>query len=117
MVEWILKTGQENPFLQQYDRLLDLCLKYDVTLSLGDGMRPGCINDATDFFQIEELKTLGMLAKRAHERNVQVMIEGPGHIPIHEVEKNVRMQKQICGNIPFYVLGPIVTDIASKLVV
>ncbi|MCI5167037.1 MAG: thiamine biosynthesis protein ThiC, partial [Candidatus Electrothrix sp. GM3_4] len=110
--EWIKKTGKENPFYEHFDRLLDICEKHDVCISLGDGLRPGAIKDSTDAPQIEELITLGELTKRAWERKVQVMIEGPGHVPLHEVEMNMQLQKKLCHNAPFYVLGPLVTDIA-----
>lgn len=110
--EWIRFNDQENPLFEQYDRLLDIAYKYDMTLSLGDGMRPGCVADATDRAQIIELLTLGELASRAFERNVQVMIEGPGHVPLHQIEANILLQKQLCHGAPFYVLGPLVTDIA-----
>lgn len=109
---WILKNKKENPLYSDYDRLLEIAYKYDMTLSLGDGMRPGCLADATDRAQIQELITLGELAKRAYEKNVQVMIEGPGHVPLNEIETNIKLQKKLCNNAPFYVLGPLVTDIA-----
>ena len=109
---WIIKNKKENPLYENFDRLLDIAYKYDLTLSLGDGMRPGCLADATDDAQITELKTLGRLAKRAYEKNVQVMIEGPGHVPLQDIKKNMEMQKKYCNNAPFYVLGPVVTDIA-----
>jgi len=109
---WIMKNNTENPLLTQYDRLLDIAYKYDMTLSLGDGMRPGCLSDATDRAQIEELITLGELAKRAYDKNVQVMIEGPGHVPLNQIATNMQIQKKLCNNAPFYVLGPLVTDIA-----
>ncbi len=112
LVEWMVKNGKENPFYEHFDRLLDICEQYDICLSLGDGLRPGCLKDATDAPQIEELITLGELTKRAWARNVQVMIEGPGHVPLNEVEMNMKMQKKLCHNAPFYVLGPLVTDIA-----
>ncbi|MDP3790240.1 MAG: phosphomethylpyrimidine synthase ThiC [Candidatus Omnitrophota bacterium] len=112
IAQWIAKTGKENPFYVYYDEILDIAHKYDVTLSLGDGMRPGCIKDATDKAQITELKTLGALATRARKAGVQVMIEGPGHVPINQIKRNIEMEKSICDNAPFYVLGPIVTDIA-----
>ncbi|MDU9048607.1 MAG: phosphomethylpyrimidine synthase ThiC [Candidatus Electrothrix sp. Rat3] len=112
LFEWIKKTGKENPFYEHFDRLLDICEKHDVCISLGDGLRPGAIKDSTDAPQIEELITLGELTKRAWERKVQVMIEGPGHVPLHEVEMNMQLQKKLCHNAPFYVLGPLVTDIA-----
>jgi phosphomethylpyrimidine synthase len=109
---WILKNKKENPLYSQFDRLLDIAYKYDMTLSLGDGMRPGCLSDATDRAQIHELLVLGELAKRAYEKNVQVMIEGPGHMPINQIITNMQLQKKLCNNAPFYVLGPLVTDIA-----
>ncbi len=109
---WILKNQKENPLYSDYDRLLDIAYKYDLTLSLGDGMRPGCLADATDRAQIQELITLGELAKRAYDKNVQVIIEGPGHVPLNEIELNMKLQKKLCNNAPFYVLGPLVTDIA-----
>ncbi|MBM3297299.1 MAG: phosphomethylpyrimidine synthase ThiC [Candidatus Aminicenantes bacterium] len=109
---WMLHNQKENPLYSGYDRLLDLAAKYDFTLSLGDGLRPGSVLDATDRPQIEELLTLGELVKRAWERDVQVMVEGPGHIPLDQVEMNIRLQKRVCHEAPFYVLGPLVTDIA-----
>jgi len=109
---WMNIHQNENPFYEYFDELLEICQKYDVTLSLGDGMRPGSIYDSTDASQISELITLGNLTKRAWEKNVQVMIEGPGHIPLNEVEANIKLAKSLCHNAPFYVLGPIVTDIA-----
>lgn len=112
LFEWMEKTGNENPFYEHFDRLLAACEKYDMCISLGDGLRPGCIKDSTDAPQIEELITLGELTKRAWAKNVQVMIEGPGHVPLHEVEMNMKLQKKLCHNAPFYVLGPLVTDIA-----
>jgi phosphomethylpyrimidine synthase len=113
MVGWMLHNDCENPLYQQYDRLLDIAREFDVTLSLGDGMRPGSLADATDRTQIEELLTLGELVQRAQEAGVQVMVEGPGHIPLDQIETNVRLQKSICKGAPFYVLGPLVTDIAA----
>lgn len=112
LVTWMVANGEENPLYEQFDRLLEIAGKYDVTLSLGDGFRPGCIADATDRAQIYELILLGELAERALEMGVQVMIEGPGHIPFQEVELNVLLEKKLCHNAPFYVLGPLVTDIA-----
>ncbi len=109
---WMLHNGQENPFYAQFDRLLEICLAYDVALSLGDGMRPGCQADATDRAQVEELLILGELADRAREAGVQVFVEGPGHIPLDQVIMNVQLQKRICKGAPFYVLGPLVTDVA-----
>ncbi len=109
---WMLHNKKENPLYSGYDRLLELARKYDFTLSLGDGLRPGSVLDATDRPQIEELLTLGELVKRAWAADVQVMVEGPGHVPLDQVEMNVRLQKRICNEAPFYVLGPLVTDIA-----
>ncbi len=109
---WMEMNKKENPFYEYYDRLLDICAKYDVTLSLGDACRPGCTHDATDAAQIEELITLGELTKRAWSRNVQVMIEGPGHMVLTEIAANMKIEKRLCHNAPFYVLGPLVTDIA-----
>lgn len=109
---WMELNNQENPFYEHYDRLLDICEKYDVTISLGDACRPGSIHDSTDASQIEELITLGELTKRAWARNVQVMIEGPGHMAINEIAANMQLEKRLCHGAPFYVLGPLVTDIA-----
>jgi phosphomethylpyrimidine synthase len=109
---WMELNNKENPFYEYFDELLDICEEYDVTLSLGDSLRPGSIEDGTDASQIEELIVLGELTKRAWDRNVQVMIEGPGHIAINEIEANVLLEKKLCHGAPFYVLGPIVTDIA-----
>ena len=112
MFTWMQLNDRENPFYEYYDRLLDICEKYDVSLSLGDGCRPGCLNDSTDASQVEELITLGELTKEAWKRNVQVMIEGPGHMAMHEIPGNMMMEKRLCHGAPFYVLGPIVTDVA-----
>ena len=112
-VGWILHNEQENPLYQYYDRLLEIAHRYDVTLSLGDGMRPGCLADATDHAQVEELLILGELVQRAWKAGVQVMVEGPGHIPLNQIETNVKLQKSICKGAPFYVLGPLVTDIGA----
>lgn len=109
---WMELTGNENPFYEYYDRVLEIFSKYDVTMSLGDACRPGSINDSTDASQIEELIVLGELTKRAWERNVQVMIEGPGHMAINEIAANMVLEKRLCHGAPFYVLGPIVTDVA-----
>ena len=109
---WMELNKRENPFYEHYDRLLDICEQYDVTISLGDACRPGSINDATDASQIEELITLGELTKRAWARNVQVMIEGPGHMALNEIAANMLLEKKLCHGAPFYVLGPLVTDIA-----
>ncbi len=112
LVEWMIYNERENPLYEHYDRLLEMARKYDLTLSLGDGARPGCIADATDRTQIDELLTLGELRDRAVREGIQVIIEGPGHVPINQVELNMKMQKEICKGAPFYVLGPLVTDIA-----
>ncbi|MEI6092213.1 MAG: phosphomethylpyrimidine synthase ThiC, partial [bacterium] len=112
MCGWILKNEQENPLYEYFDRLVEIAYKYDVTLSVGDGFRPGSVCDATDRGQVEELITLGELAQYAREKNVQVMIEGPGHVPIQDVKMNVDLQKRLCNGAPFYVLGPLTTDIA-----
>jgi phosphomethylpyrimidine synthase len=112
LLAWMLHNGRENPFYARYDRLLEIARRHDVTLSLGDGLRPGSILDATDRPQIEELLTLGELVKRAREAGVQVMVEGPGHVPLDQVEMNMRLEKRVCDGAPFYVLGPLVTDIA-----
>lgn len=109
---WMEMTGQENPFYEHYDEILDICREYDVTLSLGDACRPGCLQDATDASQIEELITLGELTKRAWEKDVQIMIEGPGHMPMNQIAANMEIQKTLCHGAPFYVLGPLVTDVA-----
>lgn len=109
---WMEMNDQENPFYEHYERLLDICETYDVTLSLGDACRPGCTHDATDAAQIEELITLGELTRCAWERDVQVMIEGPGHMVLTEIAANMKLEKRLCHNAPFYVLGPLVTDIA-----
>ena len=109
---WMEMTGEENPFFQYFDEILDICREYDVTLSLGDACRPGCLQDATDASQIEELITLGELTKRAWEKDVQIMIEGPGHMPLNQIAANMEIQKTLCHGAPFYVLGPIVADIA-----
>lgn len=109
---WMELNQRENPFYEYFDRLLDICEKYDLTLSLGDACRPGCIDDATDASQIKELMVLGELTKRAWDRNVQVIIEGPGHMAINEIEANMLLQKKLCHGAPFYVLGPLVTDVA-----
>jgi phosphomethylpyrimidine synthase len=111
LLEWMIYNEKDNPLYEQYDRLLEIALKYDMTLSLGDGMRPGCLADATDRTQLEELLTLGELRDRSVDANVQVIIEGPGHVPLNQVELNVRLEKEICKGAPFYVLGPLVTDI------
>ncbi|MCR5126239.1 MAG: phosphomethylpyrimidine synthase ThiC [Treponema sp.] len=109
---WMVMTGNENPFYEYYDEILDICEKYDVTVSLGDACRPGCLADATDVCQIEELVRLGELTDRAWKHNVQVMVEGPGHVPLNQIAANMQVQQTICKGAPFYVLGPLVTDIA-----
>ncbi len=110
---WMLKHHKENPFYEIFDDILEICRKYDVSLSLGDGLRPGCLADASDKPQIEELKVLGELTLRAWEKDIQVMIEGPGHVPINEIERNVRLEQIYCYEAPFYVLGPLVLDIGA----
>ncbi len=112
LAAWMHHHNMENPLLEYYDRLLEIVKRYDVTLSLGDGMRPGALADATDRAQVEELVTLGGLAERARVAGVQVMIEGPGHVPLNQIETNVQMEKEICNGAPFYVLGPLTTDCA-----
>lgn len=109
---WMLHNEKENPLYENYDAILDICEKYDVTISLGDGLRPGCLADATDRAQITELMTLGELVDRAWARGVQVMVEGPGHVPFDQIAANMKLEKRLCHNAPFYVLGPLVTDIA-----
>ena len=109
---WMSKTGNENPFYEYYDEILDICREYDMTISLGDGARPGCLADAGDLLQIEELVRLGELTQRAWDKDVQVMVEGPGHVPLNQVKANMEIQQSLCKGAPFYVLGPIVTDIA-----
>lgn len=112
MFAWMEMTGEENPFYEFYDEVLEICRQYDVTMSLGDACRPGSIADASDISQMEELVTLGELTKRAWEKDVQVIIEGPGHMPLDQIEANMRIQQTVCHGAPFYVLGPLVTDIA-----
>jgi len=112
LAEWMIHNKKENPFYENFDELLKIAKKYDAVISLGDGLRPGCIADNTDSAQIEELKTLGELQQYALKRNVQTMIEGPGHVPIDQIEKNIKLEKKYCHNAPFYVLGPLTTDIA-----
>jgi phosphomethylpyrimidine synthase len=113
MAAWMMHYHQENPFYQAYDQILDICKKYDVSLSLGDSLRPGCLYDASDEAQLGELKVLGELTLRAWEKDVQVMIEGPGHVPLNQIERNVKLEQEYCHEAPFYVLGPLVTDIAA----
>ena len=112
LFEWMTKKDRENPFYENYDRVLEICKKYDVTLSLGDGLRPGSLRDATDAAQIQELIILGELTKVSWKEKVQVMIEGPGHVPLNEVAANMIIEKKLCHGAPFYVLGPLVTDVA-----
>ena len=112
MASWIKHNGEENPLYENYDYLLELSYEYDITLSLGDGLRPGCLADASDIPQIQELVNLGGLVKRAQDANVQVMVEGPGHMPLNQIKANMEIQKTICHGAPFYVLGPLVTDLA-----
>lgn len=112
LYRWITVKEMENPLYEQFDRLLDIAKRYGVTLSLGDGMRPGCIADAGDMLQLGELRVLGDLAKRARKAGVQVIIEGPGHVPLDKIEEQIKMEKKICDRAPFYVLGPLPTDIA-----
>jgi len=113
LIGWIIHNERENPLYEQYDRLLDIAREYDVTLSLGDGLRPGSLADATDRAQVEELLTLGELVERAWKAGVQVMVEGPGHLPLNHIETNVKLQKAVCRGAPFYVLGPLVTDVGA----
>lgn len=112
LVKWIIANDSENPLYERYDDLLEIARKHDVTLSLGDGLRPGCLADATDRAQIQELIVLGELVRRAREAGVQVMVEGPGHVPIDQIAANIQLQKRLCDSAPFYVLGPLVTDVA-----
>lgn len=113
IASWMLKTGKENPLYSGFDRLLEIARRYDLVLSLGDGLRPGCLADATDNLQMAELLTLGNLVQRAWEADVQVIIEGPGHIPLNQVVANVQLAKTVCHGAPLYLLGPIVTDVAA----
>jgi phosphomethylpyrimidine synthase len=112
LTEWMVVNGKENPLYEQFDRLVAIAKKYDMALSLGDGLRPGSIADATDRTQVQELLILGELCAEAQRNGVQVMIEGPGHVPLNQIEANIVLQKQLCKQAPFYVLGPIVTDVA-----
>lgn len=112
MAQWMLEHHKQNPFYTHWDKVLEICAKYDVTISAGDGLRPGCLADASDAAQFAELKTLGELTKRAWEKDVQIMIEGPGHVPFDQIEMNVKKEMELCHEAPFYVLGPLVTDIA-----
>ncbi len=112
LVAWILHNGKENPLYERFDYLLEMARKYEFAISLGDGLRPGCIHDASDAAQLHELQTLGRLVKRARSQGVQTIVEGPGHVPLDQIEWNVRLEKALCDGAPFYVLGPLVTDIA-----
>jgi phosphomethylpyrimidine synthase len=112
MAQWMIEHGQQNPFYTHWDKVLEVCARYDVTISAGDGLRPGCLHDASDAAQFAELTTLGELTRRAWEKDVQVMIEGPGHVPFDQIAMNVQKEIEICHEAPFYVLGPLVTDIA-----
>lgn len=113
MAAWMMHYHRENPFYEAYDEILDICARYDVSLSLGDSLRPGCLADASDEAQLSELKILGDLTLRAWEKNVQVMIEGPGHVPLNQVERNMKIEREYCHDAPFYILGPLTTDIAA----
>jgi len=113
MAAWMMHYHKENPFYEAFDDILDICAKYDVSLSLGDSLRPGCLADASDDAQLGELKVLGDLTLRAWERDVQVMVEGPGHVPLNQIERNMKIQRELCHEAPFYILGPLVTDIAA----
>jgi len=113
MAAWMMHYHKENPFYDAYDQILDICRKYDVSLSLGDSLRPGCLYDASDDAQLSELKILGELTLRAWEKDVQVMIEGPGHVPLNQIERNMKLEREYCHEAPFYILGPLVTDIAA----
>jgi phosphomethylpyrimidine synthase len=113
LIGWMLHNERENPLYEYFDRLLEIAREFDVTLSLGDGMRPGCLADATDRPQIEELLAIGELVSRAKKAGVQVMVEGPGHLPLDQIEANVQLEKSVCKGAPFYVLGPLVTDVAA----
>ncbi|WP_104640622.1 phosphomethylpyrimidine synthase ThiC [Helicobacter bizzozeronii] len=113
MASWMMHYHKQNPFYDAFDDILAICQQYDVSLSLGDSLRPGCLADASDTAQFAELKVLGELAQRAYEKDVQVMIEGPGHVPLNQIERNVKLQQEFCNQAPFYVLGPLVTDIAA----
>lgn len=113
MAAWMMHYHKENPFYEAFDDILEICRKYDVALSLGDSLRPGCLHDASDDAQLSELKVLGELTLRAWEKDVQVMIEGPGHVPLNQIERNMKLEREYCHEAPFYILGPLVTDIAA----
>ena len=112
LAQWIVANNRENPFYEYFDEVLEIAKKFDVTISLGDGLRPGSIIDATDEVQLDELRQLGKLAKHALSKGVQTIIEGPGHVPLNQIEKNIKLQKKWCNDAPFYVLGPLVTDVS-----
>lgn len=112
LAEWMANSGRENPLYERWDEILAICAEHDVTVSLGDGLRPGCLADASDAAQFAELDVLGDLVRRSRARGVQVMVEGPGHIPFHQIQMNMERQRRVCDGAPFYVLGPVVTDIA-----
>lgn len=112
LLQWMVKRKEENPYYEHFDKLLDIAYEHDVALSLGDGLRPGAIDDATDRAQLGELLVIGELVERARERSVSVIVEGPGHVPIHDIPANMLLQKRVCHGAPFYVLGPLVTDVA-----
>ncbi|ADG91913.1 thiamine biosynthesis protein ThiC [Arcobacter nitrofigilis DSM 7299] len=113
MAAWMMHYHKENPFYDAFDEILDICRRHDVSLSLGDSLRPGCLFDASDEAQLSELKILGELTKRAWEKDVQVMIEGPGHVPLNQIERNMKLEREYCHEAPFYILGPLTTDIAA----
>ncbi len=113
MAAWMMHYHKENPFYEAFDDILDICRKYDVSLSLGDSLRPGCLADASDEAQLSELKVLGELTLKAWEKDVQVMIEGPGHVPLNQIERNMKIEREYCHEAPFYILGPLTTDIAA----
>ena len=113
MAAWMMHYHKENPFFEAFDEILDICAQYDVSLSLGDSLRPGCLYDASDDAQLNELKILGDLTLRAWDKNVQVMVEGPGHVPLNQIERNMKLERELCHEAPFYILGPLVTDIAA----
>jgi len=113
MASWMMHYHKENPFYEAYDEILDICAKYDVSLSLGDSLRPGCLADASDEAQLNELKVLGELTLKAWEKDVQVMIEGPGHVPLYQIERNMKLEQEYCHEAPFYILGPLVSDIGA----
>ena len=112
MAQWMKRYDKENPIYTRFDDILDICLQYDVTLSLGDGLRPGCLADASDEAQFAELDVLGELVKRCRAAGVQAMVEGPGHVPFHQIEMNMKREREVCGDAPFYILGPVVIDCA-----